>query len=289
MTALPHAAPASDLPIPVLDHVIVNARDGLESAAAQYRRLGFTLTPQGRHKLGSVNHLAMLGTDYFELIGVPPEGAPATDIMDWPAGLLGLVFNATGAPALQATLAAAGAPVGPVHANSRPVALPGGGSEDASFRVIPIHQQAAPAGWMFFCEHLTRDLVWQNRWRRHANGALAVSRLTMTAADPQQMAALFATLFGPHAVTPQPGGIRLALGLSSADVLHPEEARRRYGGALPAPDGRSERMVAVTLRTASLAQTAAALRAGEVPFVEGEGWLRVAAAEACGTLLEFCE
>ena len=60
------------LPVPTLDHVVVNVRERMDDAAALYRRLGFALTPLGRHTLGSINHLAMFGTDYMELLGVPP-------------------------------------------------------------------------------------------------------------------------------------------------------------------------------------------------------------------------
>ena len=59
-------------PVPVLDHVVINVRDGLDAAAALYARLGFTLTSRGHHTLGSSNHLAILGTDYLELLGVQP-------------------------------------------------------------------------------------------------------------------------------------------------------------------------------------------------------------------------
>ena len=59
------------LPIATLDHVVINARDDMDDAADIYRRLGFTLTERGYHSLGSINHLAIFGTDYLELIGLP--------------------------------------------------------------------------------------------------------------------------------------------------------------------------------------------------------------------------
>src|SRR5580692_2114904 len=75
------------LPVPTLDHVVVNVRDRIDEAAETYCRLGFTLTPRGYHTLGSINHLAMFGTDYLELIGVP-EGASSgrLGLLDFPAG-----------------------------------------------------------------------------------------------------------------------------------------------------------------------------------------------------------
>ena len=64
------------LPVATLDHVVINARDDMDRAADIYRRLGFTLTERGYHSLGSMNHLAMFGTDYLELIAVPKAQRP---------------------------------------------------------------------------------------------------------------------------------------------------------------------------------------------------------------------
>ena len=81
------------LPMPTLDHVVVNVHDRMDEAAALYARLGFTLTPRGTHSLGSINHLAIFGTDYLELIGTPEGGGARQDILGWPMGLNGLVWG----------------------------------------------------------------------------------------------------------------------------------------------------------------------------------------------------
>jgi len=287
-----HAAPltgttAAVLPVPTLDHVVVNVRDGMEQAAAQYRRLGFTLTPLGRHTLGSINHLAMFGTDYLELIAVPPGGAPGTDVLDWPAGLNAVVFGTDESDALHATLAAAGAPVLPPLAFSRPVALPGG-ARDASFRTVRVAKSAVAAGRLYFCHHLTRDLVWRDAWRRHANGVLGVAGIVIAADNPANLGALFAKLFGSDAVVPIAAGLRLGVGLTRLDVVSRAEVERRFGTAAPAPDGRAEAMAALVLRTASLDRTAAALIAGGISFVREADRVLVAAADAFGVTLEFC-
>src|SRR6266404_7702374 len=82
------------LPAATLDHVVINARDDMDRAADIYRRLGFTLTERGYHSLGSINHLAMFGTEYLELIAVP-KGATTgrLDLLNFPFGLNGLVFG----------------------------------------------------------------------------------------------------------------------------------------------------------------------------------------------------
>src|SRR5258707_458411 len=110
------------LPAATLDHVVINARDDMDRAADIYRRLGFTLTPRGYHTLGSINHLAMFGTDYLELIGAPPGATDRADILGWPEGLNALVWGTEDAAALHATLAAASIPAQPPGHFSRPAA-----------------------------------------------------------------------------------------------------------------------------------------------------------------------
>ena len=64
-----------------IDHAVVMVRD-LDQAAANWRRLGFTISPRGTHsaKMGSGNYTIMLDPDYIELLGVLAEtehNAPA--------------------------------------------------------------------------------------------------------------------------------------------------------------------------------------------------------------------
>src|SRR6185503_59454 len=81
------------LPAATLDHVVINARDDMDRAADVYRRLGFTLTERGYHSLGSVNLLAMFGTDYLEFIAITIGARSGRlDLLDYAFGLIGLVF-----------------------------------------------------------------------------------------------------------------------------------------------------------------------------------------------------
>ena len=256
--------------VPVLDHVVVNARDRIEDAARCYRGLGFDLTPLGRHTLGSMNHLAVFGDDYLELVGTDPSAAVVRrELLDHPVGLNGLVFAAADAPALYRRLAEAGAPVEPPVEFSRPVAL-AGGSAEARFRVVRVAAAAVPYGRVYFCEHLTRELVWRDEWRDHANGAAAIARVVIAAADPDATAMLFRRLFGDAALRPAEGGLSLAMGAARLDIITPAALARSFGPAAPPAEGRAAFMAALGLRT----QARSPRRV-------------VAAADAWGVALEF--
>ncbi len=278
-------ADAATLPVPTIDHVVVNVRDRIDEAAEAYRRLGFTLTPRGYHSLGSMNHLAMFGTDYLELIAAPAGDSGRPEIMAAPAGLNGLVFTSEDAAATHAALAAAGVAVQPPMQFTRPVALPGG-AKDATFRTVHLAPRASGLGRLYFCQHLTRDLVWRDEWRHHANGALGVVRAVIAARAPGDLGALFATMFGAASVRPTEGGCTLAAGLARFDVLTPAAVAAQFGAAAPDGGGRTEYMAALTLRTLSLDIAASALDA--VPGVRRDAArVLVPAAAAFGAALEF--
>src|SRR5436305_14309749 len=57
-----------------LDHAVVVVED-LDKAAANWKRLGFTVSPRGTHSahMGTGNYTIMLDPDYIELLGVLTE------------------------------------------------------------------------------------------------------------------------------------------------------------------------------------------------------------------------
>jgi hypothetical protein len=276
-----------DFPVPTLDHVVVNARDRIDQAADTYRRLGFTLTPRGYHTLGSMNHLAMFGTDYLELIAAKPDDNSRPEIMDAPFGLDGLVFATEDATATYEALRRNEVPIDPPQQFSRPVEI-GGEARDAVFRTTRLPRSVSPAGRFYFCQHLTRDLVWRDEWRRHANGAVGIARAVIAAEEPEILGGLFAHMFGQHAVRATDDGCSLILGLSRFEVVTPAALWEMFGGAAPDSRGRRDYMAALTFRTLSLDAVETALEAGGI-----RGWDRIGtsvlipAVQAFGVTIEF--
>ena len=97
-----------------IDHVIVGVRD-LEAARETWRRLGFTLSPRGRHiEQPTGNYCVMFASDYIELLGLVEAGDAAHrlgNFLAWREGLMGLAFAPAGsAEEARTALAAPGAP-----------------------------------------------------------------------------------------------------------------------------------------------------------------------------------
>ncbi len=277
------------LPVPTLDHVVVNVRDRIDEGADAYRRLGFTLTPRGYHTLGSTNHLAMFGTEYLELIAAPAGDTRRQEILAAPQGLNGLVWGTEDSNRTYEVLLAAGVPVEPPQQFSRPVEL-ADGPRDATFRTVRLASGTTPAGRLYFCHHLTRDLVWRDEWRHHPNGVIGVMRAVIAARDPASLGGLFGRMFGAGTVREIADGCRLLVGLSQFDVITPAALQRDFGVAAPDGDGRAEFMAALTLRTRSLETVADALQTGGiVAAVRERDRIVVPASVAFGTVLEFRE
>jgi hypothetical protein len=269
------------LPVPTLDHVVINARNDIDGAADTFRRLGFTLTERGYHTLGSMNHLAMLGTDYLELIAVrkdaPPDVRP--DVQASPFGLNGFVFGTEDSASLHAALSSVGVNAKAPREFSRPVRL-ADGEHQATFRTVSSPESDTPYGRIYFCHHLTRDLVWRDEWRRHANGVVAVARAVFVHPDPGAASRLYAQMFGAEAVRDIEGGKLVVVGQTNLEIVTEAAAQREFGDAMPDAAVRATYMAALGFRTASVKQAAGFLKRNGISFGEVRGGSLVVPARA---------
>jgi len=278
------------LPAATLDHVVINARDDMDRAADIYTRLGFTLTERGYHSLGSMNHLAMFGTDYLELIAVP-KGATTgrLDLLTFPFGLNGLVFGSEDSAVTYSELTKVGVPVEPPVEFTRPVKYTGG-QGDARFRTVRMKNGVVPYGRVYYCHHFTRDLVWRDEWRHHRNGTVAVARAIIVEPDPAKGAKLYADMFGADNVRDIKGGKSVVIGNSRFDIVTEATLKAEFGDAAPNPEGRSAYMAGLTFRAVSLVKAAQALQDGKIGGVtKSVGRVVVPAKEAVNAVLEFVE
>jgi catechol 2,3-dioxygenase-like lactoylglutathione lyase family enzyme len=271
----------------VLDHVVIDVRDRIDEAMRFFQSLGFQLTPRGRHTLGSVNHLAMFATDYLELLGFAGDGAIRPEIMRFPVGLNGLVFKTGDADLVHAHAAAVGLPILPVQSFSRPVALDSG-TQDARFRTTRLDPARVAMGRVYFCEHLTPELVWRPEWQNHPNGARAMARVVVATADPQRTARLFRGLFGDAAITDRDGRQIIAAGNAQVELSTPDVVAAEFGEAAADPAGRAEYMAALGIRVGSLHEAEQCLRS--VPGLRVEPHRLVVPADAAfNTAIAFSE
>ena len=243
-------------PTPCLDHIVIDVREEIDAAAERFAKLGFALTPRGHHTLGSSNHLAIFATDYLELLGFGAAGPVRAELQPFPIGLNGLVFKTSDAERIHREAGAAGLPVLPVQSFSRPVTLTGE-TRDARFRTTRLDPKAVAMGRVYFCEHLTPELVWREEWQAHPNGAQGIARVVVAAPEPARSSALFQALYGPAAaVAAADGRVTVAAGSARVELMTPSAVAAKFGAAAAQPAGRAEYLAAAEFKVRSLRDTA---------------------------------
>jgi hypothetical protein len=151
-----------------------------------------------------------------------------------------------------------------------------------------------PYGRVYYCHHFTRDLVWRDEWRHHANGTVAVARAMIVEPDPAKGAKLYADMFGAETVRDIKGGKTagksVVIGNSRFDIVTEAALKAEFGDAAPDAEGRAAYMAGLTFRTVSLAKAAQALHDGKIAGVaKSAGRLVVPAKQAVNAVLEFIE
>ncbi len=283
-------------PITGIDHVLIGVAD-LEAARDQFRRLGFVVTPRGRHEgWGTGNYCVMFGRDYLELLGMVDPAGFSNGLDRFLAdgeGLLAIALGTDDAAAAAAELTRRGVPMGDVRALGRALELPEG---TVTPRFALVHPQPGqlPGINGFLTQHLTPDLIRRPEWLVHPNAITGIQSLTIAVADPAATAARYEAALGPSAVVPtddlwavhlpaaggssgKDGHVLLFASEDDAQALYSDAAMPR---GLPA-------ILAMTLRSASLPQTRLALQAGGIDYTELPGpVLRIPASDACGAIID---
>lgn len=182
-----------------LDHVLVGVSD-LEAARENWARLGFTITPRGRHiGWGTANYCIMLENDYVEILGIVDPSQFVNGLDAFLAangeGLLGLAWAGEDAAAVHDDLTARGITAEEPKELKRLLELPEG-TVTPEFALVHIKAADSAGIRSFVCTHLTRDMVWRPDWTRHANGAESIGAVTLECNDPDTVSTRFAALFG---------------------------------------------------------------------------------------------
>lgn len=221
-----------DSAIAGIDHTLIGVRD-LEAACTAWRKLGFTVTPRGRHiGWGTANHCIMLHRGYVELLGIvdPAQFTNGLDLfLAEREGLLGLAFRSRDGDATAAWLRGRGlTPDGPRDLK-RALELPEGEALPA-FRLVHPPPEATPGLRAFFCQHLTPDIVRRNDWVVHPIRAASLMAVVTVVERPADLAAAYSRLFGPAAVTAADGSLQVDTGEGDLLFVTPDGLQRLYPG-----------------------------------------------------------
>ncbi len=182
-----------------LDHTVLAASD-LEAARETYRRLGFTLTPRGRHiGWATGNYCIMFPRNYLELLGIAEPGGFTAGLEETlklkGEGVHKIVLGMEDAARARASLAEAGLDPSEPQSLKRELELPEGTVLPA-FSLVHLPPEATPQTSMFLCQHLTPELLRRPEWLVHPNGAEHMSGVIVVVDDPSALELPYERLFG---------------------------------------------------------------------------------------------
>ncbi|WP_299565925.1 VOC family protein [uncultured Sulfitobacter sp.] len=276
-----------------IDHCFALVND-LDHAAAQFKDLGFTLSPKGVHSeaKGSANYTIMFPDDYFELLGVikaTPLNAPRREMLARSGeGLHAIACRIRNAEAAAQALADLGIETYGLNSFERPVPLPDGSTGRAAFATLSYAPDEVPEGIVFMCEHRTPETVWLSELLTHENGACGLSAILALSADPERDAPRFARLWARGSVDAGAQGTRIDTGEGSAPLIlmTPAQMAQSYPGIDLSRTAQGA-FTALRLKTTDMdAATACARAAGITPVPTSTG-IAIAPEHTSGTVLEF--
>src|ERR1700730_12195183 len=182
-----------------IDHVIVGVRD-LERARVGWSRLGFTLSPRGRHiGQGTANYCIMFASDYVELLGIvdPYDFVQRLDaFLAHHEGLMASAF-APGGPPEEFRAALIGRELHPSEPRplGRQLELQEG-TVVPRFSLISLPADETPGLDWFILRPLNPGVAARPEWLHHPNGAVGLKGIHVLVESTAALLEPYDRLFG---------------------------------------------------------------------------------------------
>lgn len=279
-----------------IDHIVVGVKS-LEEAVDTYARLGFALTPYGRHEgMGTGNHCVMMPHDYLELVGLSSEGGDselrrrlAKSLETLGNGVMAVAFHTEDGAATHQALLRKGVAALPPQSVTRSI-----GAEPkpvrAALSMVRLPEDALVGLSAFVAQHLSPEAVRQPGWMDHPNGAVGIDSLTLVVDDPMAAKDAYESFFGAGVAAITDHTVAVHLGDHTIFLCSPEEITQLHPDVELDRAPKSPAPVAIGIKVRDIEETARVLAGNRVAFrMLKEGMIRVPPSETLGTLIEFCE
>lgn len=276
-----------------LDHVGIATRD-LDKGAAALKRIGFRLTPRSHHsgsvtpggpveKWGSANECAMLRHGYIEMLGLtdPSLHSSAKALLAKYEGTHIVAFGCESAAITHPQLQARGAKVNKPITLERKVPFGTTGSEERTARFLNMYADPAiyPEAKFIVIEHVTPEVLWQEHFLDHPNGALALTEVYICSASPNETLEKIGAITG-SAIS----GDTVPLNPGKVFVFDPAHIRERIPDCadLPVPF-----VAGFGIGVQNIDETRSYLNRQDVRLTATENRLWVSPDDTCGAAISF--
>ena len=276
-----------------IDHVIVAVRE-LEHARTVWGRLGFALSPRGRHiGQGTANYCVMFPADYIELLGIVDAANSVERLAAFLArreGPMAAAFTPAGtADEARAALLRRQLHPSEPRPLGRALELPEG-TVTPRFSLVSLPPEDTPGLDSFLCSHLTPELMRQPQWLIHPNGVIGLKAVHVLVESTAPLLPAYDRLFGMVQVTTTDAVAAVRVGRQQLVFSTPDDFHTMHPGIALDPEFSPPGIVALELGVERLRSTFDYLTARGVAFDRmPDGSLAVPAHEASGAILLFSE
>jgi catechol 2,3-dioxygenase-like lactoylglutathione lyase family enzyme len=276
-----------------IDHVIVGVRN-LERARLAWTRLGFTLSPRGRHiGQGTANYCIMFAADYLELLGIvdPNDFVQCLDtFLAQREGLMAAAFALAAEPEeVRAALLRLDLHPSEPRALGRRLEL-AEGTVVPRFSLMALPREETPGLESFLCAHLTPELLRQPAWLDHPNGARGINGIHVLVENTGALIEAYDRLFGIQHVTTTDAVICVRVGRHRIVFSTPDDFVTMHPALDIDPGPPQPGIVSLELSVASREETARYFARSQIVCNEmPDGSLAVPASAATGAVLFFAE
>ena len=235
-----------------LDHIAINVKENMNDAYNLFSELGFTITPRGYHSLGSINHSMIFKNDYLELIGTQkdvPINRP--ELKNAKLGINGLVFKSNNIEQTYNHLVKLNYHEHPPRSFHRPVKIQQV-EKEARFKTVSIKSNIFKAGRIYFCDHLTPNLVWLPEYFLHDNKSIAILEIVIIDSNPSSIIKKFLEIDKNLNVSKKDNIFTLKNNDFNISILHLSDFKQRYKNVISNMKFRSSMFGSIKLKMESL-------------------------------------
>ena len=270
-----------------IDHAIIGVRD-LEKAKEAFEKLGFRVTPRGRHVgWGTANYCLMFERDYLEILGIVDPKAFTNKLdsfLETREGLVSIALLSDDAPTTRHAWSEAGLAPAEVKDLSRLLEP----DTELRFQNVMLEPEATADVPIFACSHLTADQMRQPGWTEHPNGALGIKTITAVTREPAAVVEPMSRIFGATKITETDNTVAVHTGRGVLLFATPDDLDMLHPQLRAELDTDQATLAVLSVRVRDLEGTADWLSKAGIPFKrEASGIIGVGAEHAHGVMLEF--
>jgi catechol 2,3-dioxygenase-like lactoylglutathione lyase family enzyme len=278
-----------------LDHIVHAVRD-LDTAAALYRRMGFTVGARNKHPWGTHNYVVQCPGTFIELLTVAePDrlgkdaisdlfGRYNQDFLARGEGLSLLILESKDAKADVEDFKRAGISAAEAVHFEREAKRPDGATIKVGFSLAFARDKAAPLLRFATCQQHYPENFWNPAFQNHANGAQAIRAAMMVADEPEQHRAFASAYTGSTEFYAEPGEVSVTTPRGALSIMTP----RRFVAALDGPPpAAGNHLQAIRFAVANIVSARAIMQEGGVKTRDHRDGFVVDAGDAMGATLSF--